>query len=66
MVNLNHRNDTNSFDMPNDSNLLFFGRQGGVEGPHGGKMKNWRCCSYSNFRDKNHRFHLPAKGGEVR
>ena len=34
---------------------------GGVVGQHGDKIKNWRFCSYGNFGDKNHRFHLHAK-----
>ena len=41
--------------------LLFFWSMGGVVGPHGDKMKNWRFYSYGNFGDKNHRFHLPAE-----
>ena len=53
--------DTNGCDMPNDSNFAFFLTMGGVVDPHGGKMKNWGSCSYGNFGDKNHRFHLPAK-----
>ena len=31
--------------------LIFFWAIGGVEGPHGGNMKNWRCCNYGNFGD---------------
>ena len=47
--------------------LLFFGGIAGVVCPHGGKMKNLRCCSYGNFGDKNNHFHLPAKqwGGVI-
>ena len=53
--------DKNSCDMPNaDSNVALFRTVGGVGGPHGSKMKNWTFCSYGNFGDKNHRFHLPA------
>ena len=32
--------------------LPFFGGIAGVVCPHGGKMKNLRCCSYGNFGDK--------------
>ena len=32
--------------------LLSFWTVGGVVGPHGSKMKNWRFCSYGNFGDK--------------
>ena len=35
---------------------LFFWAIEDVVGPHGDKMKNWRCFSYGNFGDKNHRF----------
>ena len=55
------RMDTNSWYMPNDSIVALFWAVGVVVGPHGGKMKNWRFCSYGNFGDKNHRFRLPAK-----
>ena len=49
-------------DMPNNSNFsLLGGAMEDVVGPHGGKMENWRCFSYGNFWDKNHRFCLPAK-----
>ena len=43
--------------------LLTFARWGMwvVVGPYGGNMKNWRFCTYGNFGDKNHRFHLPAR-----
>ena len=53
--------DANGFDMLNDGNFALFSGNGGVVGPHGGQMKNWRFCSYGNFGDKNHRFHLPTK-----
>ena len=53
--------DTNDYNMLNDSNFALFWTMGGVVGPHGSKMKNWRFCSCGNFGDKNHRFHLPAK-----
>ena len=53
--------DNNDCGMPNDSNFALFWTMGGVVGPHGGKMKNWRFYSYGNFGDKNHRFHLPAE-----
>ena len=38
--------------MPNGSNCALFWTLGGVVGPHGGNMKNWRCCNYGNFGDK--------------
>ena len=41
--------DTNGNEMPNDINFALFWAVGGVVGPHGGKMKNWRFCSYGNF-----------------
>ena len=43
--------------------LLSFWAMGGEGGksPHGDKMKNQRFCSWGNFGDKNHRFHLPAE-----
>ena len=53
--------DTNGCDMLNDGNFALSWRIGDVVGPHGEKMKNWRFCSYGNFGDKNHRFHLPAE-----
>ena len=53
--------DVNGFDMLNDGNFTLFWEMGGGVGPHGGQMKNWRFCSYGNFGDKNHRFHLPTK-----
>ena len=53
--------DTSGSYMLNDGNLALFLDNGGVVGPHGDKMKNWRFCSYGNFGDKNHRFYLPAK-----
>ena len=37
--------------------LLVFGSIGGVVGPYGDNMKNWRFSCYGNFGDKNHRFH---------
>ena len=52
--------DKSGCDMPNGSNFTFFWTVGGIVGPHGSKMKNWRFCSYGNFGDKNHRFHLPT------
>ena len=55
------RMDTNGCYMPNDSNFALFWTNGGVVGPHGGKMKNWRFCSCDDFGDKNHCFHLPAE-----
>ena len=58
--------DTNGCDVPNGSHFDLFWAIGGVEGPHGGNMKNWRCCNYGNFGDKNHRFHLPAGHRGVR
>ena len=54
--------DTNGCNMSSDSiNFALFWAIGGVVGPHGVNMKNWRCCSYGNFGDKNHHFHLSAK-----
>ena len=53
--------DINGFEMLNDGNVALFREMGVVVGPYGGKMKIWRFCSYGNFEDKNHRFHLPAK-----
>ena len=38
--------DTSGCDMPNDSNVALFWATGDVVGPHGGKVKNWRCFSY--------------------
>ena len=32
--------------------FLFFWTLGGVVGPHGSKMKNWRFCTHGNFGDK--------------
>ena len=58
--------DTNGCDMPNDSNFSLFWAMEDVLGPHGDKMKNWICFSYSIFWDKNHRFRLPAKRWGVR
>jgi len=52
--------DKSGRDMPNDSSFLCFWTVGGVVIPHGRKMKNWRFCSYGNFEDKKHSFHLPA------
>ena len=52
--------DKSGCDMPNGSNFALFWTMGGVVGPHGSKMKNWRFCTHGNFGDKNHRFHLPA------
>ena len=60
------RMDIYGCDMPNDSTFALFWTVGGVVRPYGGNIKNWRFCNYDNFRDKNHRFYLPAKGGEVR
>ena len=51
----------NGCNMPNDGSLALFRTMGGVVGPRGDTMKNWRFCSYSNFGDKHHRFHLPAE-----
>ena len=45
----------------NDSNFALFWKIEGVVSPHGGKMKIWRCSSYGNFGDENHRFRLPAE-----
>ena len=53
--------DTNGCRMQNNSTFTLFRTMGGVVGPLGGKMKNWRFYSYGNFGDKNHRFHLPAE-----
>ena len=53
-------------DMLYGGNVALFRTMGGILNPHGGNMKNWRCCSYGNFRDKNHCFHLPAKELGVR
>ena len=53
--------DTNGCGMPNDSNFALFWSMGGFVGPHGGKMKNWRFCSYGNLGENNHRLHLPAE-----
>ena len=39
--------DTNGCNMPNENTFARFWAIGGVAGPHGGKMKNWRFCSYS-------------------
>ena len=36
--------DTNGYGMPNISNVALFLTMGGVVGPHGGEMKNWRFC----------------------
>ena len=53
--------DVNSYDTLNDGNFALFWTMGGVVSPNGDIMKNWRFCSYGNFGDKNHRFHLPAE-----
>ena len=53
--------DTNSCDMPDDSNVALFWTVGGVVGPHGDRTKSLRVCCYGNFGDKNHRFYLPAR-----
>ena len=53
--------DANDFDMLNNGNFTLFREMVGVVGPHGGKMKNCRFCSYGNFGDKDRRFHLPTK-----
>ena len=53
--------DVNGFGVLNDNKFALFLGNWGVVGPHGGQMKNWRFCSYGNFGDKNHRFHLPTK-----
>ena len=50
--------DVNGFDMLNDGNFALFSGNGGVVGPHGGQMKNWRFCSYGNFGDKKSPFSL--------
>ena len=55
------RMDTNGCNMLNDSNFALFWTMGGVVGPHGGNMKNWRVCSYGNIGNKNHRFRLPTE-----
>ena len=52
--------DKSGYDMPNGGRVALFWTVGGVVGPHGREMKNWRFCSYGNFGDKNHCFHLPA------
>ena len=54
------RMDIYGYDMPNDSNFALYFGQWGCCGSAWGGMKNWRFCSYGNFGDKNHRFHLPA------
>ena len=53
--------DTNCCHMLHDSNFALFWAMGGVVDTHWGKRKNWRCCNYCNFGDKNHGFRLPAK-----
>ena len=62
VVNRSHQGkDVNGFGMLNGDKFALFLGNGGVVGLHGGEMKNWRFCSYGNFGDKNHRFHLPAE-----
>ena len=53
--------DENGCDMLNAGNFAHFWTMGGVVGPHGGNMKNWRFCSYGNFGEKNHRLRLSAE-----
>ena len=55
------RMDVYGFDMLKNSTFILFLEMASVVDPHGGQMKNWRVCSYGNFGDKNHHFHLPAK-----
>ena len=50
--------DTNGCDMLNDGNFALFWTMGGVMGPHGDKMKNWRFCSYRKFGIKQSPFAL--------
>ena len=44
--------DTNGCDMPNKTDFALVLDSGGVLGPHEGKMRNRRFCSYGNFGDK--------------
>ena len=43
--------DTNDCGMPNNSDFALFLDNGGIAGPHGDKMKNWRFYSYGNFEE---------------
>ena len=38
--------NTNGYGMQNNTKFAFFEQQGGIVGPHGGKIKNWRFYSY--------------------
>ena len=53
--------DTNGLDMLNDGNLTLFLGNGGRCGTTWGPNEELENCSYGNFGDKNHRFHLPTK-----
>ena len=44
--------DTNGSDVLNGDNFAPFLGNGGVVGPHWGKMTNWIFGSYGNFGDK--------------
>ena len=55
------RIDVNGFEMLNDGNLTLFLGNVGCCGTTWGPNEDLEICSYGNFGDKTHRFHLPTK-----
>ena len=46
------RMDTNGYEMLNDSSFALFWTTGGVVGPRGSNMKNWKFCVVVIFEIK--------------